>query len=482
MTAQSLTARRTSNAPLWVFAITSLALFMAALDNLVVTTALPVIRRDLGASLPELEWVVNAYTLTFAVLLLTGAALGDRFGRRRVFIGGLALFTVGSALAALAPGSSALIAARAIQGVGGAIVTPLTLTILASAVPPERRGLALGGWGAVGGLAVAVGPLVGGAIVEGMSWQWIFWLNVPLGLIAIPLAYLRLPESPGPRASLDLPGLGLVSAGLFALVWGLVHGNSDGWTSPSIVGALASGAALVAVFVAWEARAREPMVPLRLFRGRTFGAVNVVSFLMTFGVFGSVFLLAQFFQVVQGYSPFQAGLRTLPWTAMPLVVAPVAGILVGRVGGRPLLTTGMALMAAGLAWIAATVSPSVAYPVLVPGFVLAGIGMGLFFAPTASVVLGSVRRDEEGKASGINNTIREIGGVFGVAVLASVFTANGSYLSASAFVDGLVPAVAVGAAVAGIGAIVALALPGRPVVAAASAAETALAPESGAAA
>jgi EmrB/QacA subfamily drug resistance transporter len=461
MTSFSDPAAARRNAPLWAFAITSLALFMTALDNLVVTTALPVIRRDLGASLQDLEWMVNAYTLTFAVLLLTGAALGDRFGRRRVFIIGLTIFTAGSAMAALAPGSSALIVARAIQGIGGAIVTPLTLTILASAVPPERRGLALGGWGAIGGLAVAVGPLVGGAIVEGVSWQWIFWLNVPLGLIAIPLAYLHLPESYGPRASLDLPGLGLASAGLFALVWGLIHGNSDGWTSPTIVAALAAGAVLLGTFVAWEARARAPMVPLSLFRSRAFSAVNGVSLLMTFGVFGSVFLLAQFFQGVQGYSPFQAGLRTLPWTGMPLLVAPIAGVLVGRIGGRPLLTTGMALMAGGLAWIALTVSPTVPYLTLVPGFVLAGIGMGLFFAPTASIVLGAVRRDQEGKASGVNNTIREIGGVFGVAVLASVFSANGSYASPAAFVDGLVPAVAVGAAVAALGAVVALALPGR---------------------
>lgn len=453
------------NSTLWAFAITSIALFMVALDNLVVTTALPVIKRELGASLTDLEWVVNAYTLTFAVLLLTGAALGDRFGRRRVFIGGLVIFTAGSALAAVAPDSAVLIAARAIQGIGGAIVMPLTLTILSSAVSPERRGLALGGWGAIGGLAVAVGPIVGGAIVEGLSWQWIFILNVPIGLVAIPLAYARLPESHGPQAALDLPGLGLASAGLLAIVWGLIHGNADGWTSPTIVASLAGGLALIAAFVAWEARAAAPMVPLRLFRSRAFSGVNAVSFLMTFGVFGSVFLLAQFFQVVQGYSPFQAGLRTLPWTAMPLVVAPIAGVLAERIGGRPLLVTGMTFMTAGLVWIAAVSSPTVAYITLVPGFVLSGVGMGMFFAPAASVVLGSVRRDEEGKASGVNNTIREIGGVFGVAVLASVFSANGSYASPAAFVDGLTPAIWVGAAIAAVGILAALALPGRRMVA-----------------
>jgi EmrB/QacA subfamily drug resistance transporter len=445
----------------WAFAITSIALFMAALDNLVVTTALPVIRADLGATIQELEWMVNAYTLTFAVLLLTGAALGDRFGRKRVFIIGLALFTAGSAMAALAPSSAMLIAARAVQGVGGAIVTPLTLTILSAAVAPERRGLALGGWGAIGGLAIAIGPLVGGAIVEGLSWQWIFWLNVPIGLVAIPLAAARLPESYGPRASLDLPGLGLASAGLLALVWGLIHGNSDGWTSAPILGSLMIGALLLVAFVAWEGRTLSPMVPLRLFRSRGFTAVNGVSFLMSFGVFGAVFLLAQFFQVVQGYSPFQAGLRTLPWTGMPLIVAPIAGLLVDRVGGRPLLASGMALMAAGLGWIAAVATPDVAYATLVPGFILAGTGMGLFFAPTASVVLAAVRREEEGKASGINNTLREMGGVFGVAVLASVFTAAGGYSSPATFVAGLVPAIWVGAAVAALGAVVALAIPGR---------------------
>lgn len=445
----------------WAFAITSIALFMAALDNLVVTTALPRIQADFGASVQQLEWIVNAYTLTFAVLLLTGAALGDRFGRRRVFIVGLAIFTGGSALAALAPTSDALIVARAFQGIGGAILTPLTLTILSAAVPPERRGLALGGWGAVGGLAVALGPLVGGAIVEGASWHWIFWVNVPIGLAAIPLAIARLPESYGPRTSLDLPGLGLASGGLLGIVWGLIHGNSDGWTSPTIVAALAGGTALLVAFVAWEARTRSPMVPLRFFRSRAFSAVNLVSLLMSFGVFGVVFLLSQFFQVVQGYSPFQAGLRTLPWTAMPLIVAPIAGVLIGRIGGRPLLVTGMTLMALGLGWTAATASVTVDYALIVPGLVLSGIGMGLFFAPTAAVVLGAVGRVEEGKASGVNNTIREIGGVFGVAVLASVFSANGGYASPDTFVAGLTPALWVGTAVVALGVVAAMALPGR---------------------
>src|SRR5437588_5047319 len=376
---------------LWTFAITSIALFMTTLDNLVVTTALPVIRKDLHASLQGLEWTVNAYTLTFAVLLLTGAALGDRFGRRRLFVIGLAIFTGASALAALAGSANELIAARAIQGLGGAIVLPLTLTILSAAVPAKRRGLALGAWGGIGGLAVALGPLVGGAIVQGISWQWIFWLNVPIGLVLIPLAALRLRESRGPNSRLDLPGLGLASAGLFGIVWGLVRGNQVGWASAEIVSMLAAGAVLFVGFVLWELRAPAPMLPMRFFRNRTFSAANVASLFMFFGMFGSIFLLAQFFQTVQGYSPLQAGLRVLPWTAMPIFVAPLAGALSDKIGGRPLMATGLALQATGLAWIAAVGSPTVAYSALVAPFVLSGVGMALFFAPVANVVLSSVR-------------------------------------------------------------------------------------------
>jgi EmrB/QacA subfamily drug resistance transporter len=446
---------------IWTFAISSIALFMAALDNLVVTTALPVIRSSFNASLGELEWIVNAYTLTFAVLLMTGAALGDRFGRKRLFVIGLAIFTGGSAVAALSSDVTVLIVARAIQGLGGAIVTPLSLTILSAAVPRERRAVALGAWGGIAGLAIAIGPLVGGAISEGLAWQWIFWVNVPIGLVAIPLALTRLTETHGPASRLDLPGLGLVSGGLLAVVWGLVRGNELGWTNVEIVASLAVGAALLAAFVAWEARTAEPMLPLRLFRSRTFSAANVVSMLMTFGMFGSIFLLAQFFQVVQGYSPLEAGLRTLPWTIMPIFVAPIAGLVSARTGTRPLLVLGMSLQAIALGWMSVVLTPTVDYLAIVPAFVMAGIGMGLFFAPIANVVLSAVRPDEEGKASGANNAIRELGGVFGVAVLASVFSANGSYQSGEAFVAGTIPAMQIGGIVVAIGAVAALALGGR---------------------
>ena len=443
------------------FAITSLALFMTSLDNLVVTTALPVIKQSLDASLSQLEWTVNAYTLTFAVLLLTGAALGDRFGRKRMFTIGVALFTTASAFAALAPSGDMLVLARAIQGVGAAIVLPLTLAILSDAVPAERRGLALGAWGAIAGLAIALGPLVGGAIVEGLSWQFIFWVNVPIGIVLVPLAARFLRETYGPDGALDLPGLGLVSTGLFALVWALIHGNEQGWTSTGIVTAFVAAAILLTAFVVWEARTPNPMLPLRFFRSRAFSAANAVSLLMSFGLFGSIFLLAQFFQIVQGYSPLEAGLRTLPWTLMPIFVAPIAGILSDRIGARPLLVTGMVLMSIGLAWIATVSTPTVEYLVMVPAFIIAGTGMSLFFAPTANVVLSAVAPEEEGRASGANNTIREIGGVFGVAVLASVFSANGGYTSPQSFVDGMVPAVWVGAGVLAVAVVAALFVPSK---------------------
>ena len=431
---------------IWTFVVTSAALFMASLDNLVVTTALPSIRAHLHASLAGLEWTVNAYTLTFAVLLLTGAALGERYGRKKVFTAGLAIFTVSSAAAALAPGIGWLVAARAAQGVGAAALIPLTLTLLSAAVPPHRRGLALGAWGAVGGLAVAIGPLVGGAVVEGASWQWIFWLNVPIGVVLLPLAATRLTESRGPAARLDLPGVTLASVGLVGIVLGLVRGNAHGWTSVTVLPPLAAGAALLAVFVAWELRARQPMLPMRLFRSPAFSATNLASLLMFFGMFGSVFLLAQFLQTVQHYSPLQAGLRTLPWTGMPLLVAPIAGSLSDRIGGRPLLVAGLALQAAGLGWLAAVAAPDVPYPALVPAFIICGIGMSLFFAPVANVVLGSVPRQQEGLASGANNAIRELGGVLGIAVLGAVFSTRGGYATGHAFVSGLTSALWVGAA------------------------------------
>ena len=324
---------------------------MVTLDNLVVTNALPSIRRDLGASLEDLEWTVNAYTLAFAVFLLTGAALGDRFGRRRMFLIGIAIFTGGSAFAALAPSTDALIAARAIQGLGGAIVAPLTLTLLSAAFPADKRGLALGIWSGIGGLAVAMGPLVGGAIIESSSWQWIFWVNVPVGIALLPLARRGLAESFGPANRLDLPGVALATAGLLGVVYATVRGNELGWGSTTVIGSYAIGAALLVAFGLWERRAPAPMLPLRFFRSRAFAATSGVSLAMSFGIFGSIFLLAQFFQTVWGYSPLEAGLRTLPWTGMPMLVAPIAGAMSDRIGSRPLMAAGLGLQAVAIVWL-----------------------------------------------------------------------------------------------------------------------------------
>jgi len=440
-------------------AIVSLALFMVVLDNLIVTVALPAIRADLGATLQSLEWTINAYTLAFAVTLIPGAALGDRFGRKRLFLTGLSLFTLASAAAALAPDTGALVAARAIQGIGGAIVAPLTLTLLADAFPARKRGAALGIWSAISGTGVALGPLVGGAVVESISWHWIFWINVPIGLALVPVAALLLRESHGPSNRIDLPGVTLAAAGLFALVFGLVRGQGEGWTNPLIVAALAGGVALLGAFVAWELRAEAPMVPMHLFRNRTFTITNGVSFFMYFGTFGSIFLLTQVLQNIMGYSPFQAGLRMLFWTGASMIVAPIAGVLAERIGSRSFMAAGLALQATALGWFAATTSTTVTFGQELPAFVMAGAGMALVFAPSASALLSVVSPAQAGKASGTNNAIREVGGVFGVAVLSTIFSQSGSLSSAQAFVDGVVPALWVGASVVALGALVALLLP-----------------------
>jgi EmrB/QacA subfamily drug resistance transporter len=462
----------------WTLAIVSIGLFMVVLDNLVVNVALPSIRRDLGASIQTLEWTVNAYILAYAVLLITGAALGDRFGRRRLFVLGLALFTASSAAAALAPSIGLLIAARASQGVGAAIVTPLTLTLLADAFPPERRGVALGVWSGISGVAVALGPLVGGAVIQLASWHWIFWINVPIGLALLPLARLRLQESHGPDASLDLGGLGLSAAGLFGVIYALVRSQSLGWGRLGIVAPLALGATLLVAFVLYERRTPQPMLPLRFFADRGFSVTNVVSLAMYFGMFGSIFFLSQFLQVVLHNSPLQAGTKLLVWTGAVMVVSPAAGYLSERYGSRPFMVAGLGLQAIALGWLALISGVAVSYASMVAPFALAGSGMAMVFAPAANAVLASVRSHEAGLASGATNAIRELGGVLGVAVLATVFSSHGSFASAHAYVNGLVPAVWVGAAVLAAGALIAAAVPfsTRASAAANAAAEAAIAP------
>ena len=445
----------------WTLVLASLGVFMTALDALVVTTALPVLRADLGASLSNLEWTVNAYNLAFACLLLTGAALGDRFGRRRMYVVGLSAFSAASAAAALSPSVSALIAARAVQGAGAAIVMPLTLTLISEAFPREQRGAAIGLWGGIAGLAVAAGPVVGGAVISGIGWQWIFWLNVPIGLVLIPLAATRLTESFGPRPQLDVAGLALAGAGLLGVAWGLVRANSVGWGSGEVVATLVAGAFLVGAFLAWERRTRSPMLPLALFRERGFASANAVSFFMYAALFGAVFLMSQFLQIALGHSPLEAGIRLLPWTAAPMVIAPLAGALADRYGNRPFMVAGLTLQAIGLGWVASIATPGMGYAELVAALIVAGVGTSMTFPTVANAVLGSVPLDEAGVASGTNSALRELGGVFGVAVLAAVFAHRGGYGSPQAFVDGFTQALWIGAGLSAFGIVAALLAPGR---------------------
>src|SRR6201996_2648327 len=372
---------------LWTLVLVSVGLFMVVLDNLVVNVALPSIHNDFGASVQALEWTVNAYVLTYGVLLLTGAALGDRFGRRRMFVSGIALFTLASAGAALAPNADLLIAARAIQGAAAAIVTPLTLTLLANAFPPEKRGVALGVWSGISGVAVAIGPLVGGAMIEIADWHWIFWLNVPIGLVLAPLAYRKLEESYGTKAPLDLPGLGLASTGLFGLVFGLVRAQTIGWTSAEVMVSLGAGIVLLAAFVRQELRTESPMLPMSFFAKRSFAVTNVVSMAMYFGMFGSIFFLSQFMQNVLGNTPLEAGLKLLVWTGATMIVAPLAGIFSEKFGSRPFMVAGLSLQALALGWLALITATHVPYTHMLIPFIMAGSGMSLVFAPSANAVL-----------------------------------------------------------------------------------------------
>jgi EmrB/QacA subfamily drug resistance transporter len=443
----------------WTFAITSLALFAFTLDRLVVATALPAIRTELDAQVSGLEWTVNGYTLSFAVLLLTGSALGDRFGRRRMFTIGVAVFTAGSAAAALAPTIGMLVAARVLQGTGGALMVPLTLTMLSAVTPPERRGAVLGAWGGIGGLGAALGPLVGGVLTGSVGWRAIFWLNVPVGLMLLALGRLRLAETYAPRRKLDLAGVVLGSAGLLGVVWAVIRVGAVGWASIEVWLSLGGGVVLLVLFVIWEMRTPTPMLPMRFFRNRVFVAGGLASLMMYSALFGALFLIAQLLQVGLGATPLQAGLRMLPAAVMPMLLAPAGGLIADRIGFRPLLICGLALEAIALGWLAAAVTPTVPYGFLVPPLVLAGTGSAVFFAPLAAAMLSAVAPEEQGQASGATTAIRELAAVFGVAVLGLVFAGHGGYASRADFVSGFVPAMWLAAVLAAVGVLAAAALP-----------------------
>jgi EmrB/QacA subfamily drug resistance transporter len=447
----------------WVLVLASLASFMVSLDALVVATALTTIHRDLGVSIEALEWTVNAYTLSFAVLLILAAALGDRLGRRRMFVAGLLLFVGASAACALAHNIGWLIAARTIQGCGAALVAPLALTLLSAAFPPEQRARALGIFGSITGLALIAGPVVGGFIAQGLAWQWIFWLNVPIGLLVVALALSRVQESFGPRTSFDLGGLLSISGAALGIVWGLVRGNSAGWGSFEVKASLVAGGLLAIVFVAWELRARAPMVSMHFFRSRAFSAGSAAVFSQTAALVGSIFLIAQFFQVAQGNGPLGAGLRLLPWTATLFVIAPLGGALVNRVGERVLTAGGLLLQAIGMAWIGLIAAPGLPYVEIIAPMLVAGCGVSLAIPAMQNAVINAVRAGDIGKASGAFSMFRQLGGAFGVAILAAVFAATGSLGSPQAFSSGFVSALSVAAALSLLGAIAGLVLPGRRV-------------------
>jgi len=454
-------ARKTSLP--WLIVASSVPMFMVALNNLVVTNALPQIQDHFDVEQQDLQWAINAYVLVFAGLLLTGAGLGDRFGRRKVFVWAIVLFSVASAACAVAGSYSALIASRALQGAGAAAILPLSLTILANGVSQRMRSAAIGIWSGVNGLGVALGPLVGGAVTDGLDWRWIFWVNLPVGVLAVPLVLWAVRESAQPGGGLDLIGMVLITGSVTGSVWGIVEASDEGWTSRPILGAFGAAALLLVLFILWERRATHPLLPLRFYRIPNFVLSNAVSLAMYFGVFGSIYFLVQYLQGPLEYSALDAGVRTLPWTAMPMVVAPLAGLIVDRVGGGNLMALGLALQGVGLAWIGLIATADIDYTLLVPPMVIAGIGMGLVFAPTAAVVLGSVHESEQGKASGANNTVREVGGALGVAVLTTVFVESFEntpirypFDVPDAFVDSMRPAVMAGVAVVAIGAMLGL--------------------------
>jgi EmrB/QacA subfamily drug resistance transporter len=445
----------------WILVLASMASFMVALDALVVATALTTIRSDLNASLETLEWTMNSYNLSFAVLLMTGAALGDRFGRRRVFMIGLGIFSVSSAACALSPNVAALITFRTLQGVGAAIILPLALTLISAGFSPERRGKALGLFSGVTGLATLSGPFIGGVVAEGLAWQWIFWINIPIGIAAMLLVLVRIDESHGPNNRLDIGGLVLVTIGTLALVWGLVRGNTLGWSSPEISIALAGGLVFVIAFVGWERRAAAPMLPMRFFRVRAFTTANTANFCLYASLYGTLFLLAQYLQTALHHGPLGAGLRLMPWTATLMVCAPIAGALADRVGERRFMVGGLLLQTIGMGWLAAIATAETSYAQMVVPLIVSGCGISMGMPAAQKSVVGAVAVREVGQASGAITTLRIFGGVFGIAVLSAVFAARGGYESAQTFADGFAAAMAGAAIAAFVGAAIALGMPGR---------------------
>ena len=425
----------------WVMGLTSTAYFMVVLDALVVTTALPRMQRDLHVGLSALQWTVNAYGISFAAGIITAAALGDRFGRRRVFNGGLVLFTLASAACAITPNVAELIVARTVQGLGAAAVLPLSLTILTTAFAPEKRGMIVGVYGGLAGLAVALGPIVGGAITETIDWHWIFWINVPIGLTAVLVGQRLLPESYGASERLDLSGVVLVTAGVVGIVWALTRAGDAGWGSAEVVASLIAGSLLLAAFTWWEHRAAAPLVPLRLFASRDFAIGNLTTYFLHGATFAAAFFVTQEFQFARGYSPLGTGLRLLPFFATPMFVAPLAGALSDRIGRRPIMLVGLVLQSLGFIWVAARGSLATSWAELVVALLVAGIGLSMALPTVPATVLDAVAPEEMGKAAGVNYMFQRFGTVFALAIASAVFSGSGHLGSPAAVTAGFQPAV-----------------------------------------
>lgn len=434
--------------------VTCVTLFMAMLDNLVIGVALPSIQTSFHAGMSDLQWFMNAYTLAFAVLLIPFSALGERFGRKRMFLIGVVLFTLGSLASALSDSSLLLTLSRALQGVGAAAIMPISLTLVNGAFPPEKRAAAIGIWSGVSGLGLSVGPLVGGAIIEGAPWQAIFWINVPIGVLAVLFGMRWLKESKGERKPIDLLGITLLGAGLFGLVFGMVRGNDEGWGAFSVWGPIAGGVLLLIAFYGWERTRKQPFVQFKHFRERNYSAYLSAGFWLNAGIFGAIFLLTLFLQQAQGYSALGAGVREMVWTACTMVAAPLAGLLVGRFGSKRVLLFGLFLQLVGLIGIALVIIREGAifpFGYIVPLMMAAGAGMGFSFTPLSHGLLSSVEEKAAGEASGLSNTARELGGVFGIALGGLVFASGSAIATPNDFGDHLVPALFVFAAMIALG-------------------------------
>ncbi len=443
----------------WTLGAVAVGLFMIMLDNTVVNVALPSIQRDLGVGLSELEWIVTGYALSFAALMLTGGKLADLMGRRRIFVLGIAIFTVSSLFCGMAGSGTSLIAWRLVQGVGAALMNPATLAIIAATFPPRQRGAAIGIWAGVSALALAIGPLVGGLITEHIDWSWVFLINVPIGVFGIVASFLLIDESRDMSANqrLDLPGLLFSSAGLFSLTYALIESNTYGWTSPRIIGLFAAAAVLLVGFVMWERGTRAPMLDLSLFRNGTFAGANVVMLLVGLAMFGVFFFVSLYMQNILGYSAVQTGAAFLPMTLLIIVCAPIAGRLSDRVGSRWLMTSGMTLLGIQLLYFS-TLGSQANFFDLLPAFAVGGVGMSLTMTPTAAAVVGSVPVDKSGVGSAVMTSARQVGGSVGIALMGAILAYEaGGRRTPAAFMDGFSVALRVAAIIAFAGAVVAFA-------------------------